>query len=422
MKIVFVLSIDPIAQPRQTKKKGSRSTLEARHIAIHCSASNEITQLFRPIIIQSCCRKWFRNLTQPKIAFCAVNYSRTPDSRRLPPSNNGHISSAAVGDISYQLVRVFKFLTTSSRVVITSEDNPEPILSKPAIIPRTLYEVNTRVDPIFIDKIERPQYITIHRNDSRFAEAFCFHTYCWQFLKKSESCATPVVIDRYARSMKPLYVLPADSQSNIDSATLSLGLDRLALTLRWSRDSARGQVQSSDDTLRALLRRIWTRLPVEIQSMVWEYLGVCATRSILAIASDSLGQLLCRVDPSVDIRTGISNLESITVHLVSIYGVRYLCGFDDGKQLLGYIGETKSQPCKIPRDILAVHFTIGPYGIRRVRFQGRDGLTAWIGDEVEDSEKSIWTGIMRMRETRHLRLFWDVSIRLGILYSDITAN
>ena len=142
------------------------------------------------------------------------------------------------------------------------------------------------------------------------------------------------------------------------------------------------------------------------------YLKPCATRSPLPVQGE-VWDLLDRIDLSTANSTGTAKLSSdIAVHLISMKGARYLCGINDGEQLLGYSNERKEVlRTKIPSYVVAIRFTIAFYKIRRIQFQGQDDSSKWIGDGMLESEDSNWTRIIRTQKTiSRLLLLWGVGI------------
>ena len=94
---------------------------------------------------------------------------------------------------------------------------------------------------------------------------------------------------------------------------------------------------------------------------------------------------------------------------VPIKGRMYLCGFSDGRRRVGY-PPGREIGARIPRQITSIKYTIGLYGIRRVKAKGQSDESEWIGG-VDQTDPG-WTGVVKVDTSAKIRLFWDVSTTL----------
>jgi hypothetical protein len=121
---------------------------------------------------------------------------------------------------------------------------------------------------------------------------------------------------------------------------------------------------SPSDNLRALLTSLLD-LPLEIFDMIFVKIESCAFLAFLSV--ESVQKDLKHIDETTTGETRECRLEEVmTFYFPQVKGEMHLCGCDNGKQLIGYAGETEE--VILPEHIDALKFTMGPFGIRCLQF------------------------------------------------------
>ncbi|KAK2778754.1 hypothetical protein FQN53_001651 [Emmonsiellopsis sp. PD_33] len=280
--------------------------------------------------------------------------------------------------------------------------------TEPALFTSNAATVNISVDPKEYAN-RKPRSITICRPKPDTEFIYCFHLPCWLRLRADLQVPMmkPIHIYSLALSVTPLRGPSFPVNPYTDGFTLSRALNRLAEDLHWKELIPSDQGRRSSD-LTNLLRDIWTKLPVEIVSMIWMYLQSCPTRSLISITAGGAMDLLEKITPCKIGRNGNIILhDHVSVHLIRIKGAGYVCGLDDGKRLCGHRSSTHHR-ISLTSPIVAVTFTLGLYGIRRIQFHGQDGSLRSVGDQSYDPNGHNWAGIIRSQQAMsYLQLWWD---------------
>jgi hypothetical protein len=224
--------------------------------------------------------------------------------------------------------------------------------------------------------------VTISLGKALADQAYCYHPYCWEFVRTSAGNVAPKQLLNYAQSSMRLYntpFKPATGQANIVEISVRSELDFKDLFIRV------------------------TSLPPELQQMILHLAGPSPASSLLDIAFFNSIALLLRAGPSLHQKTTCTIARRMTFHFVTIKGSLYWCGCESAKGMVGHRGKTITKD--IPQDANILRFTIGCFGIRGLQFQGPTEESEFIGGRGKRS----WTGEITSSDLRYLLLGVDVN-------------
>jgi hypothetical protein len=214
-------------------------------------------------------------------------------------------------------------------------------------------------------------------------QAYCYHPYCWEFVKISVGHVTSEQLLSFAQSSKRLYNLPDRPSSGPASVAKSSAFPEMEFGKLYER---------------------FMSLPPELQKIVLEFAGPSPASSLINMKFyDRINLLLRTTVPSSYQEITCTISRRMTFHFVRIDGSLYWCGCEYNKGIVGYKGKTIT--AEIPRDVNILRFTIGCLGIRGLQFRGPSGESEFIGERG----KSSWTGEMTCSDLfPHLLLGVDV--------------
>lgn len=270
-------------------------------------------------------------------------------------------------------------------VISGQSELQEPLISQPAIIIRSYHGAKTCVQ----QETSGQRHVIIYRSGNH-AQAYWFHSYCWQLLKKiGANIITSSKLMNFAQSTAAIFNPSNGSYPSLQQ--LLNGAHSLITKYLTER-------RSSETDLFKLLEKV-LELPVEIVGMILTLTRPCAILSLLIIEAGVALSLLKRV-LSKPLSLVEFKLEDMSFGLITIRGEEYLC---NSKQVV-------SQPCKtgIPplHSIFSIKVTIGPYGIRLLQFQQDDVLSVSIGEAAQSADG--WTAIVRSQNIKNLTFRHDV--------------